>query len=47
MRWQCPPPCNSTRFTLWTDGHVHCSECRSYHYRITFTVDETEMTGML
>lgn len=41
LRWVCPPPCDNTTFTLWTDGKVYCSRCYSHHYRIAFTVDES------
>ncbi len=40
MRWVCPPPCNSTRFTLWTDWRAYCSECNGWHYNVTVVVNE-------
>jgi hypothetical protein len=37
-RWMCPPPCNSTVFTLWTDGKVYCANCYGHHHNIAFEV---------
>lgn len=39
-RWACA--CGATEFTLWRDGHVHCTRCGGWHDQLVVVVSEQQ-----